>query len=328
MPRPAITPRPPLKWFDHSCVISKEAWRPLAAGAGFLAGLFLLVPATCLAGEGAEIVAVFARASDDYVRARQPDGAFQTETYTFGEGGLWKGASSDPTIDGLQFTKVARLIAGPLADQKYVPAFAPEKIKLLIMVYWGTTRGARDYTDSILLPYLQAETSPMTLRSLGTDSVGLATAPGDGTSPGASPFSDSALMMIGMTDRMRAFANRENAGILGYESKLTEMEALKNTPARLQRADLLEDIEYSRYFVVLMAYDFQLLSKEKRHRLLWETRFSIQERGNDFGRQLPGMAQFASRFFGRDSHGLQRKSFPAGRVDLGELKIIEIAPDK
>ncbi len=304
-------------------------WRPLRRAAWLLAcGLPLLVPPVSRAGEGTVITAVFSRASDDYARPKLPNGSFAPEAYAFGEGGNLAGAMNDASVDKLNFTTVARTIAGALGGQNYQPARDASQARLLIMVYWGTTIGSRGTTDTFLLPYLQAEMSLMTLSPLGTDSFGLATAPEANAAAGPKSFSDTALMMISMADRMRAFANRENAGILGYESKLTEMEALKFTPARGDRADLLEDIESNRYVVVLMAYDFQLLWKQKKPKLLWETRFSIREQGNSFSKQLGSMAQFAAKYFGQDSHGLVRKPMPEGHVELGELKIIEIVPEK
>ncbi len=77
-----------------------------------------------------------------------------------------------------------------------------------------------------------------------------------------------------------------------------------------------------------MAYDFQLLAKEKKHKLLWETRFSIRQRGSNFDEQLEAMTKYASKYFGQDSHGLQRKSMPFGTVRLDELKILGDVPGK
>jgi hypothetical protein len=82
----------------------------------------------------------------------------------------------------------------------------------------------------------------------------------------------------------------------------------------------LDEIEQNRYFVVLMAYDFQLLYKEKKHKLLWETRFSIRQRNHEFDKDLPSMAQYASQYFGQDSNGLIHKEIPLGRVDIGQVK--------
>ena len=71
-----------------------------------------------------------------------------------------------------------------------------------------------------------------------------------------------------------------------------------------------------------MAYDFQKIWKQKKRELLWETRFSIRQRGHDFDQQLTAMAQQASKYFGKDSHGLVRENLPEGRVELGELKTL------
>jgi len=68
-----------------------------------------------------------------------PTARFKTETYAFGSGGNWGGDIKDATIDKLNFLDVAKVIAGPLASQKYLPAKDPNNTKLLIMVYWGTT---------------------------------------------------------------------------------------------------------------------------------------------------------------------------------------------
>ncbi len=65
------------------------------------------------------------------------------------------------------------------------------------------------------------------------------------------------------------------------------------------RDDLINEIEYSRYFVVLMAYDFQMTWKQKRHKLLWVTRFSIAQHKGNFSKQLAAWAFYASRYFWR-----------------------------
>jgi hypothetical protein len=85
---------------------------------------------------------------------------------------------------------------------------------------------------------------------------------------------------------------------------------------------VVEEVAESRYYVVLLAYDFQILSKTKQRKLIWETRFSIRERHNEFGKQLAGMALTASRYFGQESDGIRRKPLLNGRVELGETKTL------
>jgi hypothetical protein len=77
-----------------------------------------------------------------------------------------------------------------------------------------------------------------------------------------------------------------------------------------------------------MAYDFQLLWKAKKHKLLWETRFSIRQRHHDFDKDLPTMAQYASQYFGQDSGGLVHKEIPLGHVDIGDVKSLGEVPSK
>ncbi len=91
---------------------------------------------------------------------------------------------------------------------------------------------------------------------------------------------------------------------------------------------MLNELEEDRYFVVLMAYDFQLLLKQKKHKLVWETRFSMREHVNAFDKQLPAMVLGASKYFGKDSNGLIHDTIPEGRVDVGDIKSLGEVPAK
>jgi len=281
-----------------------------------------------------EITAVFSKASDDYVRARLPNGSFRSETYAFGEGGQWGGSIADSTIDKLKFLDVARVISVPLASQNYVPSKDPNKTKLLIMVYWGTTAGTSDTRNSLAYQQLQ---------QTGTTYIGDMAALKDalGNSPaivtGFQAIEDrnqlnQALGMAAAVDQQRDHADVQNAKMLGYDSEGligTEFGAgLDGTALRFHRDDLISEIEENRYFVVLMAYDFQMMWKQKKHKELWETRFSLRQLRHDFGKDLPAMAQFASQYFGQDSNGLIRKPVPLGHVEIGETTSLGPVPQK
>jgi len=121
--------------------------------------------------------------------------------------------------------------------------------------------------------------------------------------------------------------NRD-ALILGYAEDLRASIGLDRSPLGWRRRELKGDLGGTRYFVILMAYDFQLMRKQKKHRLVWETRFSLSEIGHDFGKELPGMAKFASQYFGRNSHGLIRTLVPEGHVDVGDVKSLGEVPAK
>jgi len=284
------------------------AWL-LAVGA---AALFGLPPAR--ADDGVEgVTAVSSRVTKDYVRAKLADGSFQPEAYAFGQGGHWGGELSDPTVDRLHFVDVARPIAAALAGQNYVPATDPRTTRLLIMVYWGTT--AVPGTDYKVAKTSYQLTMDQYVRLLKEDPAA------------ADGMLAAALAQISMADRLRDRIDYKNAGMLGYGIEgfigTDYGNNIAHTALGLHRNDLVAEIEENRYFVVLMAYDFQLLWKDKKHRLVWETRFSMSERHNQFDRALPVMAQYASRYFGQDSKGLLRTQVPEGQVKVGEPTLVE-----
>jgi hypothetical protein len=281
------------------------------------------------------VTAVASKVSSDYRREKLPDGSFRPETYAFGEGRKWSGEINDPTFEKLRFTDVARIIAGPLASQKYLPARDPDRTKLLIMVYWGLTDVPPPITSSVAYDNLSAIQNKM------ADAAALARAKAAGAGSGhyhpADPnagISDeqmdafsSAMTVLNIENQQRAKTDYFNALMLGYDSPgligTEKGNYVRGTAFAADRDDLYSEIEENRYFVVLMAYDFQLLWKDKKHKLLWETRFSIGERRNAFDKALPVMARFAAQYFGQDSGGLLRTRVPEGTVEVKDPTLIE-----
>jgi len=271
------------------------------------------------------ITAVASKVSRDYTRARKSDGSFQPEFYSFGEGGRWAGELSDATLDKLHFLDVAHVIARPLASQAYLPATDPKNTRLLIMVYWGTTAVPAPTSDSMAIARFQAAQDNLNkyLVPSNVDRRQKVAAGGPAADAALDQWSAAAVMLT-MENHDRDRTDFANAAMLGYDSPgLIGTEYgnyVRGTPLGVEREDLYADIEENRYFVVLMAYDFQLMWKQKKHKLLWQTRFSISERRNAFDKALPLMAQYASKYFGQDSHGLLRDRVPEGRVDIGDVE--------
>jgi hypothetical protein len=236
-----------------------------------------------------KLTAVAASAHNGYVRSRLADGTFRPETYAFGKGGILDIANlamRDPTFDDVEFPAIAHMLAGPLARQNYLPAKDPNTTNLLLMVFWGTTTGGRLTQDGAIRDQLNYANA----RLLGFDTE----PPFAGMTD---PVSDPGYSFFGPSFRM-TFLNSVHGGVMSA-------------------------IEESRYYVILRAYDFQDAWKQKKLKLLWETRFSLSERHHDFGKDLPSMAQTASVYFGQDSYGLVMKPIPEGRVDIGQAKVIE-----
>lgn len=298
-----------------------------------IGALALALAQEALAADGVEgVTAVASKVSKDYVRAKLPDGSFQPESYAFGEGGKWAGQISDATIDKLHFMDVARVIAAPLATQHFVPARDSAKTKLLIMVYWGTTAVPGPTSDSVAIDQFQRAQD-----NLNKYLVKSAVDPRVKVTAGG-PYADDALAQMSAATAMLNMENAQNdkidfanAHMLGYDANdligTERANYVRGTAFGAERDDLYADIRENRYFVVLMAYDFQLLWKEKKHKLLWETRFSINEGHNAFDKALPVMARCASQYFGQPSNGLLRSRVPEGSVEVREPTLIEFVPD-
>ncbi len=249
---------------------------------------------------GDTTTAVFSGVSDDYARNRLPDGTYKAENYAFGDGGYYGSPARDATIDNESFMSVARSIARPLADRSFVPTRDPKKANLLIMVYWGVTSGTLDPSSE---NFMYGRLDRPKGVSWSTE-------------------------LLGPVSFQGGLVDLQNALILGYAGEIAASHPSLGLIHNVRRDDLIDDIEHNRYFVVMMAYDFQMMWREKKHKLLWETRFSIREQGNDFAKLLPAMATCASSYFGQDSHGLIRRAIPEGSVQIGVPKTLAMEPEK
>jgi hypothetical protein len=327
-----IPPSPPV----YAARESPFASRLLQAGA-------CLVAATCAPGAFgasgvAEITSIYSVAAAGYVREKLPDGSFKAETFAFGQGGHMVGPTAGDSVDKMSFNDLVKVLAVPLASHNYVQADEPANANLLIMVYWGTTTGTEGESRSAEYQNLQANQKapappPMPMDASdsrgGQASIAMQTARMNAIQSQMSDENfDSAMQAVTEEEEQRRQVDLRNAMLLGYDSDLQASHELQNTVLGDHFKELVREIEEDRYFVVLMAYDFQKLWKEKKKKLLWVTRISIRQRGNEFGKVLPSMLQYASEYFGRDSHGLLRREIREGHVEVGEPTSIGVLPEK
>jgi len=245
-----------------------------------------------------ELTAVSSKVFNGYTRERLPDGSVHPEQYGFAVGGYIDPATyglegsalpptSDPSIDKVRFATIELAIEKPLAAEGYYPTTEPKNADILIVVFWGRTTGTSAFAQS-----------------------------GTGNNVGQD----------------KDMVDLHNAKLLGFDSGHTFDEGFNdpsNMMANIRRevySNVRDAIGEDRYFIILRAYDFQHAWKQNKVLLLWETRFSLTQRGHDFRDDLPRMAFVASPYFGQPSNGLQMREIPKGQVDIGEVKSLGEVP--
>ena len=278
-----------------------------------------------------EIEAVASKVAKDYVRKKLPDGSIQPETYVFGKGDDWRGARVDLTIDKMNFMDVARILAVPLAKKQYLPTSDPKTTDELIMVCWGTTRAPEHATESI--PHQQFQAASQTHDRAQIMLKDATTRTEQVAAKELLSESNNQIMMalseVQAENQMRENTDMKTAALLGYDSWwIATNSAMGGSPLGRRRMDMEDELEEDRYFVVLTAFDYQKLVKEKKSKFLWEVRFSIREHGTAFDDRIKGMAELASNYFGKNSAGLQHQSLPEGKVEIGPLKSLGVVDGK
>jgi hypothetical protein len=313
-----------------------------------IAGLLLplaclsLVPAVRADEEGGNVTVISARVTPSYVRTRLPDGTYAPESYAFGDGGHWTGTVVDGSIDKVKFMDVARAIVLPLSKQNFVPTDNPKTTKQLIMVYWGRTATPERFQSTSSSDLLQRASASLAAHKAANAQfatyAGETVVPPSGVAMVCGKYDPSttvdqiagqidadnsmtsAMSLVAAENHSRDLEDSKNASLLGYDGLWNSTANYKGTPLEYRRQDMLNELEHDRYFVILMAYDFQAVWKQKKHHLLWETRFSVRQRGAEFDKELPLMVKNASKYFGQDSHGLLHEELPEGRVEVGKIE--------
>jgi hypothetical protein len=297
----------------------------------FLTRCGVLVVALSLAGPalGEETVAVSAKVSNGYTRTKLPDGSFKVETYAFGKGDDWDSARVDASTDKLDFMTVATTVAGPLRSRNYVPTRDAKTTNLLIMVYWGTTRAPEHASNTVATTAIHDADR---MQDQAQMALNHASTPSDVKNAKIQAASAAARMrdaaeQLEVEQQQRENIDAKTVALLGYDSWWLDTESASGGGERaFRKQDMLNEIEEDRYFVVLMAYDFQEMAKKKKPKLLWEAHISIREHSNQFDKRLEAMVTEASRYFGSDSKGLDHFELPEGKVEVGEIKSLGVIP--
>jgi hypothetical protein len=279
----------------------------LAGGALFVAGA---------RANDADTVSVAAGADQDYVRQKFGEGGQKTraESYLFARGSRFGGLLRDPSLENFQFSDVVRALAPDLAKQQYFPAPDRTPADLLIVVHWGITGVAEDASNGQadfqnLMKDVASHNAAVASGGIADPSAvegDLNIIHGESTHSSTSPANNADLLGYSAAYQKAEYES------LGAPSGMTEMD-------RRLRGDLIEE----RYFVILMAYDFNSLKNAKKGskpKLLWSTHFSVSAIGMNFSTALPAMSKVAAGYYGHNVEGLL---LDAGRILEGKVEVGE-----
>jgi hypothetical protein len=270
--------------------------------------------------------AVSARVGNGYKRERQADGSFKPEYFALSNGGRVAGTTTDATIDRVTYPEVADIAIRLLAGQNYRYAENKEQASLLLVLYWGATIGfnRENYDDRLR----SASESLSAMNSGGTGRNWASLAPPVGSeeaaaaSSGAAAFEGEMFRML-TENKARQDLNLPNARLLGFLDEINESDGIQRyAGAGARFDDLVADIEESRYYIIISAYDFQELVKHDRKKLLWTTRVSVRTPGNRFDDSMAAMLKGASKYFGQNSGKLIRGVESKGTVQFGDVEFL------
>ena len=267
---------------------------------------------TTLAQSNLKRVVVNASADSAYVEATK-NKAYQT--YHFKEGKKYLSSKRDTSIEDMTFMEVFEVTAGYLKTQGFFPAANTDVGDLLILVSWGSTTldtdwnqltGVTDFGNSnardLSAPSggasSQGEAQAMQALQAATDAEASAASflPGG---PG-SYHRDRNLKLIGF-----------DKGIYGEGTTSTELERLN------------WELDRERYFIILNAFDYQLLTNEQTVKQLWSCRISARNLGTNFTDALEFMNKAAAPAFGKDiDQLLTPRVDPKGNVQIGEIEVL------
>jgi hypothetical protein len=259
-----------------------------------------------LVSDSEKMTAVSSKVFNGYVHSRLPDGTFQRETYALGNGGLAGGDRVGADTAGAEAN--GGDAGANMADDTIDHTTFDEMAKVIAPPLAG-----QNY-----MPTPNAGATNLLIMVYWGKTYG------------------SARELLG---GLKDYIDAKNAQLLGFDSERAVSVLSDHSAAFFGRsfrsgliqnlhADVIDALEVNRYYVILRAFDFQLAWKQKKIKLLWETRFSLSERRHDFEKDVPSMAQYASAFFGQDSHGLLRSPVPEGHVDIGNVKSLGTVPEK
>ena len=256
-------------------------------------------------------VFIDSEASTTYNEVKENDGGAKYETYVFIKGNFYVGDFDDKSLRTASFEEVAATLAENMKQRNFYPSSSPSEGDLLIVVHYGTTSVEPDLEELFMLdstdPYAQGESDDTGYSEVYSDDfvdlADLNDLDANNTAPHRQTMRNNSL---GITKAL----NRRN---------ITTTEEF----------DLRVEMQDERYFIILMAYDYEKLRSENERELLWTTRFSVPSIGTNFEDAYPALARAASSYYGTslEKYAKTNTHFGTGNVEIGTLETVAVEED-
>jgi len=260
-----------------------------------------------------ETASVFidSQTTKEYRKRKDSGEGVAREYYHVMEGRFFGGTKRDRSMDDMDFKDVVANLAKELRLRNYYPAREFEKGDLLIVVHWGATDEPYDPEDpQNNIGFGDEEEDALSEDEGGWDSVS------------------------SMLDRQSTF-DYEHSLSAGSSDEVKEMLGFNRAldakgMTLLEEARILSQVNTERYFMVLMAFDWQKKIKKGESDLLWTTRFSMESVGTNFADSMPAMMRAAQDFYGTHLPKMENRKthYGVGDSTVGELEILETLPSE
>ncbi len=284
------------------------------------AALLTTAPSVAAAPETSTIpVSFYSRTAPDYRRSLNSEGKPRREYYAISYGGRLDGTVWDQTQSKKDFPMIAGVAAEYLAAQNYYFAPNVNDATLLITIHWGCTLPRDDSPFSQTVSDFSTAQSVIATIEAGEEIDGEESDSGEKVA--AQLAKQAALERLAADSRFREKNNAQIARVIGYFDEMARLNRVGGFLSTDRLADLRSEIEESRYYIVLTAFDFQLAKAQQKKKVLWSTRMSICTRGNRFADHVATMIARAAPTFGTNTVRLVRDY--RGEVEIGTPEVVD-----
>ena len=285
-------------------------------------------------------VAVRAKSQADYVKWKFGANPPRDETYLFAQGQYAPGIIRDTSLEKMPFLQIANTLATGLVKQHYYPTRDLEKADLLIVVHWGATSIVDSSYKLLAMSSMKVDDADKIRRDFAVSLANGTADPldKDGGTPALSMAQVGETAYLGdlqareatnvfqeVDGLARSLDMGSNAQLLGFGEALhRDLQSAFGTAEGDTIRSMLAD---SRYYLIVMAYDYQALRRYGQRKLLWSARLSMRSPGMNFTEGIVDMSAVGAEFFGHPSDGVMVKqpTVREGRVEIGPVRVLGAA---